>query len=585
MPLAGKGGWFRYHQLFREFLQGQLARQGTAYTAGLHLRASEWFQRHGDIENAVAHSARAEDHDRVAGLIESSGAVRIGLTQGMPVLRRLLKYLSAERIYAHPRLHLAQIWLLAKEGEVGAAREQYDQCIGGGEDARTAYSDREKESLFVGLMLAEVYEDTDFNQQDIERIESMARDVSVIDHWFQGWVNNLLCIMHTRKGNLHSASAVNEAATFHYRQVGSDYGQVWMLLHHALISLLDGRLKDAERAIGEASGWASREFGNDTGLVNIIRIVESGTLLEASEVDRAAAVFDALTAAEKAEGWVEVFVQGYRTAIDVAFAQDGLEPALGVVTRAEHLARDRDLPRLGQSLVLFQIEILTLAGRLDEADVLVSAHRLSMEPEPRLGEDGWRERVQKALVLARLAIYQGRNAEVSQCLRACIADAERFGRRRAAMELAVMLAMAQYQDEDRDGCVASLRRALHTAVEEGFHRVFVREGRAMASMLDVMIRHIGVSSMNKETVAFLSGIVTSLNVHPSSDATRTPNILTDKELAVLAQSAQGNANKVIARNLDISVATVKFHLSNVYRKLGVGSRTMAVAVAQRNDLL
>ena len=52
---------------------------------------------------------------------------------------------------------------------------------------------------------------------------------------------------------------------------------------------------------------------------------------------------------------------------------------------------------------------------------------------------------------------------------------------------------------------------------------------------------------------------------------------------MLNQSADGNCNKLIARNLGVSVATVKFHLSNVYRKLGVGSRTVAVAVARENN--
>ena len=105
-------------------------------------------------------------------------------------------------------------------------------------------------------------------------------------------------------------------------------------------------------------------------------------------------------------------------------------------------------------------------------------------------------------------------------------------------------------------------------------------------MLEVMIRHVGVSSMDKKTVAFLAELVTALR-HPSGDSPpeQEQNILSEKELAVLRLSADGNCNKLIARSLDVSVATVKFHLSNVYRKLGVGNRTVAVAVARENNLL
>ena len=51
---------------------------------------------------------------------------------------------------------------------------------------------------------------------------------------------------------------------------------------------------------------------------------------------------------------------------------------------------------------------------------------------------------------------------------------------------------------------------------------------------------------------------------------------TDRERLVLASAAKGMTNRQIADALSISVATVKFHLANVYRKLGVSNRTAAV---------
>ena len=591
VPVGKRGGWFRYHQLIREFLQAQLARQGDENVAMMQLRASDWFEKHGDLENAVAHAAEAGDVARVVTIIESAGAVRIGLMEGMPALRRVLCHLSKDDIYANPRLHLAQIWLLAKQGEVRVARQQYDECsrakANGGKRGWTDYSDAHKESLFVGLMLAEVYEDKDFDREEIQRIEAMARDVSVVDHWFQGWVNNLLCVMHTRKGNLEAAAAVNEAATFHYRQVGSDYGQVWMLLHLAVISYLDGRLGDANRAITRAVKRASVEFANDSGLVAILRVIESALLLELNQLSRASEqIFDALTATENAEGWVEIYVQGYRTVIELAYFLDGPEEALRYVERAQQIALDRDLPRLSRAVLLFQIEILTLDGQLDVAKSLVEHHGLDIARDPGMAGDGWRVRGRQAVVLSRLALYRGEGAAFAKTLSGYVAAADRHGRRRAVMELSVILALIEFSESRREACVHSLSGALQTAVEEGFRRVFVREGRPMARMLEVMIRHVGVSSMDKKTVAFLAELVTALR-HPSGDSPseREKNILSEKELAVLRLSANGNCNKLIARNLDVSVATVKFHLSNVYRKLGVGNRTVAVAVARENNLL
>jgi DNA-binding NarL/FixJ family response regulator len=56
-------------------------------------------------------------------------------------------------------------------------------------------------------------------------------------------------------------------------------------------------------------------------------------------------------------------------------------------------------------------------------------------------------------------------------------------------------------------------------------------------------------------------------------------LLTPRELEVLAALAQGLTNKAIARRLDISLHTVKFHVESVFRKLGARTRTEAVAKA------
>jgi DNA-binding NarL/FixJ family response regulator len=61
--------------------------------------------------------------------------------------------------------------------------------------------------------------------------------------------------------------------------------------------------------------------------------------------------------------------------------------------------------------------------------------------------------------------------------------------------------------------------------------------------------------------------------------------LTDRELEILRLVAQGRTNGRIARELWVTEQTVKFHLSNTYRKLGVANRTEASRYAHVNDLL
>ncbi len=73
----------------------------------------------------------------------------------------------------------------------------------------------------------------------------------------------------------------------------------------------------------------------------------------------------------------------------------------------------------------------------------------------------------------------------------------------------------------------------------------------------------------------------------SAPATATPDesALTGRELEVLRLVAAGATNGEIARALWVTEQTVKFHLSNVYRKLDVGNRTEASHYAHVNGLL
>lgn len=61
--------------------------------------------------------------------------------------------------------------------------------------------------------------------------------------------------------------------------------------------------------------------------------------------------------------------------------------------------------------------------------------------------------------------------------------------------------------------------------------------------------------------------------------------LSPRELEVLALLAEGAPNKVIARRLDISVHTAKFHVASIIAKLGATNRTDATAIAMRLGLV
>ena len=94
---------------------------------------------------------------------------------------------------------------------------------------------------------------------------------------------------------------------------------------------------------------------------------------------------------------------------------------------------------------------------------------------------------------------------------------------------------------------------------------------------------LAVRQVFEPTIAFAH------SVEPRSDlvaaAALAASELTPREVEILQLVAEGHSNSKLARMLWVTEQTVKFHLSNIYRKLDVANRTEASRWAQRNGLL
>jgi DNA-binding NarL/FixJ family response regulator len=80
-------------------------------------------------------------------------------------------------------------------------------------------------------------------------------------------------------------------------------------------------------------------------------------------------------------------------------------------------------------------------------------------------------------------------------------------------------------------------------------------------------------------------VYSAIGMPESSDSAARAAGLTDRETAILAALARGLSNEAIGKELWVAEQTVKFHLTNIYRKLGVSNRTEAARLAYQNGLV
>lgn len=112
-----------------------------------------------------------------------------------------------------------------------------------------------------------------------------------------------------------------------------------------------------------------------------------------------------------------------------------------------------------------------------------------------------------------------------------------------------------------------------------------------AAAVSVLPRNASARQVEAAVAAAAAGLVVRLPGEAPSgpgfarDEPPGAALLTPREVEILALIGEGDSNKAVARRLNISAHTVKFHLEAVFRKLGVATRAEAVARGLRQRLI
>ena len=191
------------------------------------------------------------------------------------------------------------------------------------------------------------------------------------------------------------------------------------------------------------------------------------------------------------------------------------------------------------------------------------------------------------ITLARvlLARHEGEGAqravrEAAQLLERLLLAAEEGERTGRVIEILVLRALAHQALGDIPAALAALERALTSAEPEGYVRVFVDEGQPMTSLLRASAKQ-GIRRDYARRL--LVGAWAAEHDGPVEQSLIEP--LSERELDVLRLLGSELDGPAIARELMVSLNTVRTHTKSIYTKLGVNSRRAAVRRAEELELL
>jgi LuxR family maltose regulon positive regulatory protein len=277
-------------------------------------------------------------------------------------------------------------------------------------------------------------------------------------------------------------------------------------------------------------------------------------------------------------------------------AEGDLDGALHLLDEAEHLYASDFFPNV-RPVPALRARVLVAQGALGEALGWAREQGLSVDDDlsyPREFDHVTLVRV----LLAQAVEDHGDRAErplheATQLLERLVKAAEEGGRTGSVIEILVLQALAHQRLGDIPAALVSLQRALPLAEPHGYVRMFVDEGPPMASLLRAAAR---VAQGDHKEVApsyvrrLLAAVDETGHSAPVRQGLAEPGQgflepLSKRELDVLRLLGTDLDGPEIARELVVSLSTVRTHTKNIYAKLGVNNRRAAVRRAEELDLL
>lgn len=539
VPLDDERSWYRYHHLLSDFLQ-RVALEDEDNWLQHHIRAARWLEEHGFVEEAAEHYVNGRQGPDAVRLIERH--MHDFMLSNRSALMRWISALPESLYEDKPMVQLIYISSLVAEGEWNAALQKAAQS----------------ESRFQALR---------------GRLPEPAWNRAMGDlYYFCGIISYLRQDLHKATFYLEQLERhLPEGSSFQNiagnRYEGYDHFTDLLSLNHDFMVVEQFLLK-------WINAWEHKKYYPFVGFQYVTYIM---LLYERDRTEEARLYLGKAMEREDLRSMIWFRVQLNILSARLLHASGDDRQAAGVLERLKH---DIDSPDM--DLILRKIEaeealLLLHQGKLREA--LAWAERCDLSHT----DEVYPLRLDEHLALAKVLAANGLAEAATTMLERLNGLPEMNRMNRDRIKLMIVQSTVLYEAGCMQAAYAALQTALRLAESAGYIRSFIDEGLTMDKLLHGLTRQRHTSVASSVPFDYAERLLQGMKDKTSQMMPK--DSLTEREATVLLMLADGLVNKEIAERLHITPETVKFHLKNVYRKLGVHNRVQAVQAAGELGLL
>jgi LuxR family maltose regulon positive regulatory protein len=582
VPLDDRRQWYRYHHLFADVLRARLSDEQPDLVQDLHRRASDWYEQNGERSEAIHYAMAGGHFERAADLVELAMPT-MRRDRQEATLRRWIEMLPDELVPVRPVLSNGYAGALLATGDVEGVEPLLrvaERWLDGNQAAASrmvVVDDAEFRRLPAGIAVHRAGQALMLGDHTTTVIHARrALDLlEVDDHLGRGAAAALIGLAAWASGDLETAHSAYTDSLASMQRAGHLSDVLGCSIALADLRMAQGRLREAMRTFERALQLAPEHGPVLRGTADMY-VGMSAVHRERNDL-RAAR--QCLLRSEELGEHTGLPQNRYRWRVAMARireAEGKLVDALDLLDEADRLYAGDFSPNV-RPVSALRARTWILQDRIDDALDWARERGLSVADNLTYLPEFEHVTLARALIARRDT--EPSLIEAVDLLERLRQLAEAGHRAGSVIEILLLQAVAHGLRGDVKAALVPLERALTLAEPEGYVRIFVDEGPPMVALLEAAAQHgIAPTYVARLLTAFGTAEV------PRTDRQVLVEPLSQRERDVLRLLGTDLTGPEIARELVVSLTTVRTHTQRIYTKLGVTNRRAAVRRAEELDL-
>lgn len=570
-PIEHLPGWYRYHALFQDFLRSRLLLEYPDKVAELHEAAArEWLLR-GEEETALHH---AEQTKRPYYLLEvlRQACERWSRKGNCSSIIRWLDPLHDDVIFSDRELSVSLISALILSRRFNQARYYLDACLG------TTGSNPVDEStkIFLEMMLQLFQHDTDFrlNADHAMLVRSSQH------HDIRAFSLAILAYHHLLHGDFTNARLYADQAKVVLGQLGyeflSSYADLILILCDRNTGHMLQAMQNAESNFQQLHHCPyTQPWINAATAAAVVRYEQNRTQDALNLLEELVSVVSSSCA-------TEIIVYTYLTLSRLLSLRQERARASRLLSQLSRILQMGNYDRFVSQVAHEELLQARACNDIEAMDRIAESHQLESRlasgvwGRTRAYDEAW-ERYGMATALW-LAVHQ-RHEEAEHVLEVVLSALKKSGAHSRAVVVEANLVLIRHLMGDDNVALHRLGKLIDHYSIICINRTVFDEAPGLGQFLK-RCHDVGNLPLPAIYVEMFRDLLQEDSM-PLAGTREDGTLLTAKEQEVLALLCNGLSNNEISNRIGVALSTTKWHMKNIFAKLGVTSRTAAILQASQ----